>query len=709
MILMRNVLKRIELFVNDNIILIAIRRGLTRMIPLMMAGSLALLIVNFPLSFYQDFLTDKFGDTWKNLGLYIYNGTFAVLALVVLLSISWSLSESFIQKYGLDISPAVGSLVSFACYLILMKFGSDSLNLAWLGAVGMFLAIIVAIISNYLFHLLYRIKRLHIHIYSDTADDSITTALKAIFPAIITFAIFAIIHMIFDAFGIYDIHETLYNQLQRLFGTSESASLSTGFVFVFFSHFFWFIGLHGNNVLEPIAQSVFAPNIEVNQMLAQAGEAPAMIFTKEFFDVFVFLGGSGATLCLIIAIIIAVRKSNSRQIATMSLVTGVFNVNELMTYGLPIVFNIYFLLPFIFVPVILMLVTWAAMALGLVPLTVSSVNWTTPIFLSGYISTGSVAGSILQLVNVAIGIVCYIPFVRLFEKNKQREYMRDFKLLQDFLLNDENSSVRVLDRRDNIGNLARAIASVLKEHIANKNLYLEYQPQVTNKGTLFGVEALLRWRHPRLGNVSPVTAVRIADEAGISDELSRFVVDEALSQLRAWQDSGKDVRISINLSPKQLYPTLHNDIDSALKKYRIDPKYVEFEITEQTALGGKSARECLSQLKALGVRLAMDDFGMGHSSLMYLMEFHIDTIKLDGVLVKDVVNNHTSRDIIYSVATLCRSSGIDIVAEYVETEEQRIQLELLGCMIYQGYLFSKSLSPEAFEDFYRKFGDKIAD
>ncbi len=144
-----------------------------------------------------------------------------------------------------------------------------------------------------------------------------------------------------------------------------------------------------------------------------------------------------------------------------------------------------------------------------------------------------------------------------------------------------------------------------------------------------------------------------------------------------------------------------SQFDGITKKFGIKPHNIEIEITEQAALNQiRSALEIIGKLKEMGFKIAIDDFGMGHTSLVILKEFSIDTIKIDGSLVKDMMNHNSSRDIISSIVYLARKSNFSVVAEYVQTEEQRDLLHSLGCDIYQGWLYSKALMPEALFDYY---------
>ncbi|MDR1573727.1 MAG: EAL domain-containing protein [Clostridiales Family XIII bacterium] len=686
--------------ISDNKLLQAVRRGLILIIPIVMAGSFALVLNNFPVRAYQDFMLLAFGDAWKNLGGYIWQGTFAILSVAVLISISYSMTEAYIHRTNVDLHPFFGPMTALACYIAVMYIPESAIPLQFLGALGLFISIVIAVLSSQLFILLHAFGRFRMRIYSDSADRTVGQSLHALFPAFITICAFAVIHLLFDSAGVYDMQTLMYERFRTLFGDTASADLGTALGFVLLSHLFWIFGLHGTNIMEPVVNNVFVPNLELNNLELAQGLAPTHIYSKEFFDIFVFPGGSGASLCLILAIIFLTKRTNTRQIAIISSIPGIFNINEILIYGVPIVLNPFFAIPFILTPAVLTLTTTAAMSAGLVPLATMSANWTTPVLLSGFMATGSVAGSLLQLFNILVGAVCYGPFVILFQKHKEQEGQKALKGLTECVLAGMQN---LTARGDNIGNLARGLAIALKEDLhqamadaADKPdgpLFLEYQPQIRSDGSLHGIEALLRWRHPQFGMVPPPVAIALAEDSETEGLLCRWTLRRSFRELKNWNERGLVTILSVNLSPTQISDDIARIVAHELEANSIEPSLIELEVTEQLALTTASRRR-LAQLKELGVRLAMDDFGMGHTSLMYLKEFDVSTLKLDGVLVKDIVDSTTSRDIIRSVAHLANASGIELIAEYVETREQSDVLRSLGVHVYQGYLYSKPLLPD---------------
>ena len=188
---------------------------------------------------------------------------------------------------------------------------------------------------------------------------------------------------------------------------------------------FWFVGLHGGNVVNAVMKPLWLSNLDANKVAYQAGEKLPHIFTSVFMDNFVFIGGGGATIGLVLAIgYLAKKRKSSKQIKTLAPITvvpGLFNINEPTMFGVPIVLNILLLFPFILAPIANLIVAWSSMASGLVPLTYTDPGWTTPPIISGLLATGSFKASILQAVLIVIDILIYIPFVITIEKRFKAE------------------------------------------------------------------------------------------------------------------------------------------------------------------------------------------------------------------------------------------------------------------------------------------------
>jgi len=238
----------------------------------------------------------------------------------------------------------------------------------------------------------------------------------------------------------------------------------------------------------------------------------------------------------------------------------------------------------------------------------------------------------------------------------------------------------------------------LHQALRSGQMYLHYQPQVhAHSGKCFGVEALARWRHPLLGDVSPLKFIPIAEESGLIEALGNWVMEEASRQLGAWRAEGiGDLRMAVNLSAQQLRsPGLVQAVDAMLKRHGLKGSDLELEITESVAMENpERAIGQLQGLRDLGIQLAIDDFGTGYSSLAYLKRLPIQVLKLDRTFVRDIETDPSDAEISAATLALAHNLDLKVTAEGVETEAQRDYLLRHQCDFMQGFLFSKPLPAE---------------
>lgn len=232
--------------------------------------------------------------------------------------------------------------------------------------------------------------------------------------------------------------------------------------------------------------------------------------------------------------------------------------------------------------------------------------------------------------------------------------------------------------------------------IEKREFYALFQPQVDmSERRLTGFEALIRWTHPELGELSPNEFIRIAEESGHIAQLGNFVLQEACRTAASWPKvAGSDLLISVNVSPQQFFSQdLTEVIKTAITEYQLDPTRLEIEITEGTLVrDADEAIRILTALRDLGVRIAVDDFGTGYSSLSYLQRFPLDRLKIDRAFIKEIEANPNDRRITHAIVDLGRSLGLNVIAEGVETAEQYDQLADMLCDEIQGFLVSPPVS-----------------
>jgi len=238
-----------------------------------------------------------------------------------------------------------------------------------------------------------------------------------------------------------------------------------------------------------------------------------------------------------------------------------------------------------------------------------------------------------------------------------------------------------------------ALENGLRRALERDELSVFYQPQVDAAcGCFVGTEALLRWRHPELGLVSPAEFIPMAEATGLIGPIGEWVLREACRQNVAWQREGRPpIRVAVNLSARQFWQhDLVQTVAVVLRETGLKPEYLELEITESVVMeDAEAARVTLNQLAALGVSLAIDDFGTGYSSLSYLKNFPIAKLKIDRSFIRDITTDSSDEVIAAAVIGLGRSLKLDVIAEGVETAEQLARLQQYGCTRVQGYLFGR--------------------
>jgi EAL domain-containing protein (putative c-di-GMP-specific phosphodiesterase class I) len=248
----------------------------------------------------------------------------------------------------------------------------------------------------------------------------------------------------------------------------------------------------------------------------------------------------------------------------------------------------------------------------------------------------------------------------------------------------------------------RAIELDLRAAIETDMLCLHYQPIIScHTGEIVGLEALLRWRHPQHGDMSPADFIPIAENAGLLPSLGEWVLSQAMADWKRWPH----LQVSVNLSPVQFR---HVDLEATLRKliaeHGVEPSRFVLEITEGVLLEAtEHTNSILDALRSIGFKTALDDFGTGYSSLAYLCNFKFDKIKIDRSFVCRIARIDISRTIVQSVVTIGRGLGMDIVAEGVETEFEALMMTKLGCTELQGYYFSKPVDADRMVDLLRTF------
>jgi diguanylate cyclase (GGDEF)-like protein/PAS domain S-box-containing protein len=243
---------------------------------------------------------------------------------------------------------------------------------------------------------------------------------------------------------------------------------------------------------------------------------------------------------------------------------------------------------------------------------------------------------------------------------------------------------------------------LLREAITNQQLTLEYQPQVeVHTGKITGVEALCRWHHPSLGQVPPLEFIEAAERIGMIKHLTEWVLITACSQAMAWKSAGiPPIRMAVNISPSHfLDPEIVDLVTDVVNQTQMDPRFLQLEVTEDIAQTDIKNLSVFEKLKEIGVQIAIDDFGTGYSSLASLKHLDVDCMKIDQVFIKDMLTDMGTKFLVSSMVGIGQNLGHSTIAEGVETEEQLILLQKLGCETAQGYFLCRPMQPAKLENY----------
>lgn len=400
-----------------NKFLIAIRDGITLAMPLIIIGSLLMVIASFPVPGWESWLGDigVAGYLWKGV-----DSSFGLIGLVASFGIAYSLTN----QYGVDgVSSGIVSLSTFITVTpFITSDAGAGMPTGYMAAKGLFVAIILGLINGYVYQLFIN-KNIQIKL-PETVPSAVAKSFSAIIPGAVLITSWLIVFGVLDSLNLPNLHDIAQVVLGKPLGMLTGNVFGT-IVIVTLNSLFWFIGIHGGNVVNSVMQPVWIANIDANREAYQAGLDLPHIVTVVFMDNFVYIGGGGATIGLVLVLgYFARKKKTSKQtkaLAPITVVPGLFNINEPTMFGMPVVLNVMLLIPFVLAPIVNVIVAYSAMATGLVPLTRTVPAWTMPPVISGFLATGSLMGSALQIVLIILDILLYLPFFVAIEKRFKEE------------------------------------------------------------------------------------------------------------------------------------------------------------------------------------------------------------------------------------------------------------------------------------------------
>lgn len=417
--------------IGRNKYLMSVRDGFLVSTPLLIAGSIFLVIANFPIPAWTEWLSSvvlnpSTGQTLETFMGKPSDATFTIMAVFAVMGISYSFAKH------MKTNPLFGAAVGLMSWFLLMPYlvtdnvvidgikqavTLKGLSLGWLGAKGIFVGIICSFVSVHIYAWVER-KGWVIKM-PDGVPPTVVESFSALIPAIMVMTVFFFINLILGALGT-DAFQIIFEFLQTpLLNLGDTlGAMVTAYIFL---HFFWFFGVNGGSVVgavfNPILQTLSLENLDY----FRTGEGVGHIICQQFQDLFATFGGAGSTLSLVIAMILFCKSKRITELGKLSLVPGIFNINEPIIFGLPIVLNPTMIIPFMVVPTVNIVISYLMMASKLIPIC-SGVNipWTCPLGISGFLATNWLGG-VLQIALLLLGVVIYMPFIKIMDK----QYLKD--------------------------------------------------------------------------------------------------------------------------------------------------------------------------------------------------------------------------------------------------------------------------------------------
>ncbi|WP_179396077.1 PTS cellobiose transporter subunit IIC [Lacticaseibacillus absianus] len=397
--------------------LVAIRDGLVTTMPLIIVGSVFVILSSFPWPAFNQFIAGMFGDQWQANMNFVVDATFSVMALLDAFTIAYSLANSY------KVSGVSAGLLSLSTFILVTPMSKTGLDLAYLGSKGLFVAILVALVSAEVFRFFVQ-KNIVIKL-PDNVPPAVSRSFVALIPSGVTLTLFWVVRLLISTIGHTNIHDMIYTFVgQPLSAIGDG--YAGGVFAILVTSVFWMVGIHGWDLVLSVMQPTWLQFVDENRVAFQAGKTIPHILNYTFMNVFVWVGGSGVLLGLALLLFFKSKSQYMRQMGHLGLPPTVFAVNEPLMFGLPVVMNPLILVPYVISPLVCFTLSYVSMAIGLVAPAVVLVPWSMPPIIGGYLATGGhISGAILQVVIIAVSTIIYYPFFKMIDNKALREEQGD--------------------------------------------------------------------------------------------------------------------------------------------------------------------------------------------------------------------------------------------------------------------------------------------
>lgn len=408
--------------------LLALRDGLIATMPFIVIGSFFLIIANLPIPGYADWMTSVFGPTWAAKLNYPVDATFNIMSLIAAFAVAYRLAES----YKLDAMNA--GAIAVAAFMLTTPFSfsftpaeaeeailvTGAISKAFLSSKGLFVALLFAILSTEIYR--WVVKKNIIIRMPEGVPTSVGKSFAALVPGFIVLLVVWVIRLLVEMTPYESINglvTTLLGDPLKMVGLTLSGTI----VAELFVTILWSTGLHGTNIVKSVMEPIWFGAMGDNMTAYQAGEPLPHIVTQQFWDNFVHIGGTGVTIGLILSMVLFAKSQQMKSLSRLALGPSIFNINEPLIFGMPIVLNPILIIPFVLTSIVTVIVTFVAMDLGWVAKPSGiAVPWTMPPIISGYLASGGkISGAVMNIVVIVISFLIYLPFFRIYDRAKKKE------------------------------------------------------------------------------------------------------------------------------------------------------------------------------------------------------------------------------------------------------------------------------------------------
>lgn len=401
----------------------ALRDGFITITPLLIIGSIFLIIQNFPIPGWDQKQVEWFGEDFPSFIMMPVKATFDLMSLYVVFAISYRLA----QQYKLDAITAAA--ISLASYIIIAPISTksstgeivnDVITIGgWFGSKGLIVAILIAILVTEIYR--FFIKRNIVIKMPEQVPPTVAKAFSALIPALTIFSLMLVIRFIFLQTPYESLNQFIYDMLAKPITLFIANNIFGAIATCLSITLLWSIGINSGSLVNGVLRPFWLDLQQENILAIKAGQPIPNIITEQFFDM-VWMGGAGATLAVAIVLIVKARSQQYKEIGRISLVPGLFNINEPILFGLPVILNPILLIPFNLAPIAITVINYFAMSMDLVARPIGVIlPWTTPPIIQGFIITNSWTGAVLQIVDLIVAGLVWYPFIKLTDRQKYIE------------------------------------------------------------------------------------------------------------------------------------------------------------------------------------------------------------------------------------------------------------------------------------------------